>query len=177
VKSAEVSVENRENPVALMPEVEDRFHPLRGLRFDALIRKTPPLGLADSLAQGAEETWDNIMSVFFIFRNLAQGRVGANALGGVIPIAQFAYTTASSGWTPFIHFLGILSVNLAVLNFLPIPPLDGGQFAFLTAEKVRGKPLPESFLTFVTIGGVVFVLLLIVFINGKDLVLLIQSYL
>jgi len=174
----ELSVENRDKPIAVAPEVDPTwYHPIRGLRFGALIRKTPPLGLADSFSQGAEETWENIESVFFIFRNLAQGRVGANALGGVIPIAQFAYTTASSGWTPFIHFLGVLSVNLAVLNFLPIPPLDGGQFAFLTAEKVRGKPLPDSFLNVVTIGGVLFVLLLIVFINGKDLVQLIQSYL
>jgi regulator of sigma E protease len=175
--SVELSIEKRDKPVAVAPEVDRAwYHPLRGLRFDALIRKTPPLGLADSLSQGAEETWDNIKSVFFIFRNLAQGRVGANAFGGILPIANIAYETASSGWTPFIHFLGILSVNLAVLNFLPIPPLDGGQFAFLTAEKVRGKPLPDPLLNFVTIGGVVFVLLLIVFINGKDLFQLIQSY-
>ena len=43
-----------------------------------------------------------------------------------------------------IHFLGILSINLAVINFLPIPPLDGGQMVFLMAEKIRGRPLPES---------------------------------
>ena len=53
--------------------------------------------------------------------------------------------------TDLIHFLGILSINLAVLNFLPIPPLDGGQMVFLIAEKVRGRPLPESAL----IAGIV----------------------
>jgi regulator of sigma E protease len=176
--SVEVSAEGRKNPVAITPEVDPNWsHPLRGLQFKSLTRKTPPLGLADSLSRGAEDTVENIKNTFLIIQRLVLGRIGSNALGGVIPIAQVAYSTASSGWTPFIGFLGILSVNLAVLNFLPIPPLDGGQFAFLTAEKVRGKPLPDPVLNFATIGGVVFVLLLIVFINGKDLIQLIQSYL
>ena len=48
------------------------------------------------------------------------------------------------GLTYLIHFLGMLSINLAVLNFLPIPPLDGGQMVFLVAEKIRGRPLPDS---------------------------------
>ena len=176
--SVELRVEEREKPVVVIPAiVDDWSHPLRGLRFAELSRKTPPLGLAASLSRGFEETGENVGAVYKIFKSLFQGRVGANALGGAIPIAQIAYATASSGWTPFVHFLGILSVNLAVLNFLPIPPLDGGQFAFLAAEKVRGRPLPDSFLNFLTIGGVGFVLLLIVFINGKDIFQLIQSWL
>ena len=64
-----------------------------------------------------------------------------------------------------------------MLNFLPIPPLDGGQFVFLVGEKVRGKPLPESFLNVLTFGGLALVLGLILVINVKDVVLLIQSYL
>ncbi len=59
-------------------------------------------------------------------------------------IAQVAYYAAGSGFTELISFLGVLSINLAVINFLPIPPLDGGQMLFLIAEKVRGRPLPES---------------------------------
>ncbi|WP_435011761.1 site-2 protease family protein [Tundrisphaera lichenicola] len=174
----EIGLEGQDAPIAVTPESDPNwYHPLRGLEFDAMSRKTPPLGLADSLAKGVNETWENISQVFLIFQSLFQGRVGANAFGGAIPIAQIAYSQASSGWTPLIQFLGILSVNLAVLNFLPIPPLDGGQFVFLAAEKVRGKPLPDSILNYATFGGVVFVLLLIVFINGKDIFQLIQSYL
>ncbi len=67
-------------------------------------------------------------------------------------------------------------MNLAVLNFLPIPPLDGGQFCFLVAEKVKGSPLPEAALNKITIAGVVFVLGLIVFINGRDIYKLVQSF-
>lgn len=177
MKSVSLMFNKADKLVTVLPEPDPTWsHPQRGLRFKPMTVKTPPLGLADSFRAGLEETWENVDSVFKIFKSLFQGRVGADALGGAIPIAQIAYATASTGWTPFIHFLGILSVNLAVLNFLPIPPLDGGQFTFLAAEKVRGKPLPDSFLNILTIGGVIFVLLLIVFINGKDIFQLIQSY-
>ena len=82
--------------------------------------------------------------VYSTFRSLREGQVSPKQLGGPIMIAQVAYSMADSGFTELIYFLGILSINLAVLNFLPIPPLDGGQMLFLIAEKVRGRPLPES---------------------------------
>ena len=83
-------------------------------------------------------------------------------------IAQVAYMTASSGFTDLVFFLGILSVNLAVLNFLPIPPLDGGQMVFLVAEKVRGRPLPESAVLAGTYFGLILVLCLMVFVTYQD---------
>ena len=69
----------------------------------------------------------------------------------------------------------MLSVNLAVLNFLPIPPLDGGQFVFLAAEKIRGRPLPERAQIFLMIAGIVFVVLLFVVVTFNDIVSLIVS--
>ncbi len=175
--SIELATDKSDKPIAVKPEVvKDRYHPIRGLVFLPLFRQMPALGLAESLPRGWDETVENVRGIFKIFRSLFQGRVGGDALGGVIPIAGMAYASASSGWAPFFHFLGILSVNLAVLNFLPIPPLDGGQFCFLVAEKVKGRPLPEAALNRITIAGVVFVLGLIVFINGKDIYKLVQSF-
>jgi regulator of sigma E protease len=74
------------------------------------------------------------------------------------------------GFTNFIHFLGLLSINLAVINFLPVPPLDGGQMVFLAAEKVRGRPLPESALRAGTYAGLALVLCLMAFVLWKDVV-------
>ena len=62
-----------------------------------------------------------------------------------------------------------MSINLAVLNFLPIPPLDGGQMVFLIAEKVRGRPLPDSALIAGTYVGLVLVLCLMVFVLFQDI--------
>ncbi len=175
--SVELTTDKSDKPIPIKPEVDpDRYHPIRGLDFLPLIREMPPLGLAESVRRGFEETVENVVGIFGIFRNLFQGRVGGDAFGGFIPIAEIAYSSASTGWVPLIHFLGILSVNLAVLNFLPIPPLDGGQFCFLVAEKVKGRPLPEAALNRITIAGVVFVLGLIVFINGKDIYKLVESF-
>ena len=176
VKSVQFLVNKADKPVAIQPEVVgDWFHPLRGLNFQTAVRPIAPLALGAAIRLGAAETWDNVTGIYKIFRNLAQRRVGGDAFGGMIPIAQVAYSSASAGFTSFVQFLGILSVNLAVLNFLPIPPLDGGQFLFLLAEKVRGKPLPESYLAAGQFAGIVFVLILIVVINVKDVVHLVMG--
>ena len=63
----------------------------------------------------------------------------------------------------------MLSINLAVLNFLPIPPLDGGQMVFLVAEKIRGRPLPESALIAGTYFGLFLVLGLMIFVTFQDI--------
>ena len=73
-----------------------------------------------------------------------------------------------------VFFLGILSVNLAVLNFLPIPPLDGGQMVFLIAEKVRGRPLPDSAVIAGTYFGLILVLCLMVFVTYQDIFRLVK---
>ena len=176
VKSVEFLINKTEKPIEIQPEVVgDWYHPLRGLNFQTAVRPIAPLSLSAAIRLGAAETWDNVTGIYKIFRNLAQRRVGGDAFGGMIPIAQVAYNSASAGFTPFVQFLGFLSVNLAVLNFLPIPPLDGGQFLFLLAEKVRGKPLPESYLAAGTMAGIAFVLILIVVINVKDVVHLVMG--
>jgi regulator of sigma E protease len=175
-KSIQFTVDSSDRPITVNPEVDpERPYPLRGLAFQGLLRKLPPMGLADSLRRGWDETIEIIVNIFGMFKGISQGRVGRDAFSGILGIGKVAYTSASMGWTSFIQFLGLLSVNLAVLNFLPIPPLDGGQFTFLAAEKIRGKPLPEAALNLLTIAGVVFVVGLILLINGNDIFRLIQS--
>ncbi|GAC1447841.1 MAG: site-2 protease family protein [Isosphaeraceae bacterium] len=154
------------------------FHPLRGLQFNRyLTRKSPPLTAAQALRRGFDDTVDNVLSIYAMFRSLAQSRVSMKKLGGPILIAQVAYDAAGQGLTDLVYFLGILSINLAVLNFLPIPPLDGGQFVFLMAEKVRGRPLPDSALIAGTYVGLGLVLSLMVFVLYQDVSRLILSYL
>jgi regulator of sigma E protease len=164
-----LTVNNADRPVAITPEpVSDWFHPLRGVQLRPLIRRLPPQSPAAALWRGLDDTVDNVLSIYAMFRSLAQRRVSPKLLGGPILIAQAAYDRADSGLTDFIHFLGFLSINLAVLNFLPIPPLDGGQMAFLIAEKVRGRPLPDSALIAGTYLGLVLVLCLMAFAMFQD---------
>ena len=171
-KAVDLTIGDGERKVTLVPEPDpDRYHPLRGLRFEYLRRPIPPKPLSASVREGAQATVENVTSIFFMFRGLYQGRLGKENFGGPIRIASMAYHFASSGLAMFIQFLGILNINLAVLNFLPIPPLDGGQMVFLVAEKVRSRPLPESVLSAFTIAGVVFVLGLMLFFIFQDVML------
>ena len=66
------------------------------------------------------------------------------------------------------RFLTMLSANLAVLNFLPIPALDGGHMLFLSAEAVRGKPVDEKLQIRLTVAGVICLLSLMIFATAMD---------
>jgi regulator of sigma E protease len=166
----ELVVNKASQPTAVQPQLDRKWpYPQRGLEFLPLQRKMPPQPIASALRLGYEDTVENILSIYAMFRSLATGRVGMGSLGGVITISRVAFGAARSGLTYLIHFLGMLSINLAVLNFLPIPPLDGGQMAFLIAEKVRGRPLPESALIAGTYFGLFLVLGLMIFVTFQDI--------
>jgi regulator of sigma E protease len=69
------------------------------------------------------------------------GRISPRELGGPIFIGQMSGQVAAAGMLPLVLFMAFLSVNLAILNLLPIPVLDGGHLIFLFIEGIRGKPL------------------------------------
>lgn len=155
--------------VTMVPEAVSGWNnPNRGLVFLTDVKPLPALGFIPAVRRGLEDTYDTILSIYAMFRSLAFGDISPKALGGPIMIADLASQTARAGLVSFLKFLGMLSLNLAVINFLPIPPLDGGQMTFLIAEKLRGKPLPESALNAGTIAGLVFVLGLMVFVFFQD---------
>ena len=156
--------------------VEGWYSPRRGEQLTTLISRGQPLDLASAVGRGFDDTVDNVASIYAMLRSLVQGRVSHKGLGGPILIANVAYERAASSFTDLVHFLGFLSINLAVLNFLPIPPLDGGQMIFLIAEKIRGRPLPDSALIAGTYLGLVLVLCLMVFVLFQDVARFIPSF-
>jgi regulator of sigma E protease len=167
----QLTVNGSKVPITLTPEPQPKwFNTLRGLQFDTLVRPIPPQPPAEALQRGYEDTIDTMLSIYAMLRSLVQGRVSPQTLGGPVSIARMAYRSADVGLTQLIHFLGMLSINLAVLNFLPIPPLDGGQMVFLIAEKVRGRPLPDSALIAGTYAGLALVLGLMAFVLFQDVV-------
>ena len=170
-------VNNSNTPVTITPEADPTwFHPLRGLQFTALRRMLPPQAPAAAIRRGFDDTVTNILSTYATIRSLVQGRVSPKNLGGPLEIAQVAYASADSGFKELIYFLGFLSINLAVLNFLPVPPLDGGQMVFLIAEKIRGRPLPESALSAGTWLGILLLLMLMVFVMFQDISRIVTRY-
>jgi regulator of sigma E protease len=145
------------------------FHPQRGLQLLTLTQNLPPQSLPSALRMAWGDTLESAKSVYYTIRGLIQGTVTKDAVGGPIKIAEYAYNSAKLGPEAFLPFLGVLSINLAVVNFLPIPPLDGGQLLFLICEGVRGRPVPEKYAGPVMIAGLVFILLLFVVVNFNDI--------
>ena len=111
------------------------------------------------------DTGGIIKQVFFTLKHIKEY---FRHLGGPGTIAVVATSEASQGIPRLLTFLTLLSANLAVLNFLPIPVLDGGHMVFLMAEGIRGKPVDERWAFALTILGLSFILGLMVLVIGMD---------
>ncbi|WP_252895255.1 site-2 protease family protein, partial [Fructilactobacillus florum] len=100
---------------------------------------------------------------------MVSGHFSLNDLGG--PVAIFATTSqaTSYGMVGVISFLAWLSINLAIVNLIPIPALDGGKILLNVIEMLRGKPLSERFETLLTIGGFVFLIGLMLLVTWNDI--------
>ncbi len=97
--------------------------------------------LYSSFENACLQTWMYISLTAVGFVKIVQQVVPASELGGPILIAQIAGEQMRAGWVNLVYFMGLLSVNLGLLNLLPIPVLDGGHLAFLTIEGIRRKPM------------------------------------
>ncbi|MCA9189219.1 MAG: site-2 protease family protein, partial [Planctomycetales bacterium] len=120
----------------------------------------------EALSLGARETWEGVGQVIAVLKRIRQ--VGKN-LGGPGSIVVAAVSEASQGWARLLVFLTLLSANLAVINMLPIPVLDGGHMMFLLYEGARGKPVNERIAFVLTMIGFVFILSLMLFVIGLDI--------
>ena len=100
-------------------------------------------GILPALEKSAEKTWALISLSFRMIGKLLVGDIGLNNLSGPISIAQGAGVSAESGLVYFLSFLALISVNLGVVNLLPLPVLDGGHLMYFLIELIRGKPVSD----------------------------------
>ena len=98
------------------------------------------------------------------------GERSVKELGGPIKIAKYSGEQLSLGWLSFASFAAMISINLAFINLLPIPALDGGHLAFYAAEAVRRKPLGPRSQEWAFRTGLALVLALMVFVTLNDIV-------
>lgn len=94
-----------------------------------------------ALARGTSKTWDMSVMTVMSFVRLIQNKISPKNIGGVISIGQAASETFKLGMTQFLQMMALISVNLFVLNLMPIPVLDGGHLVFYFIEAIKGAPL------------------------------------
>lgn len=106
-----------------------------------------------------------VLSVVKLF----QGTVSTKTLGGPIMIAEMAGQQAKEGAASLIFFIALLSINLAILNFLPIPVLDGGHLLFFFIEALTGKPVNLRMREIAQQIGIFVLILLMIFVFYNDI--------
>jgi len=163
------SRQEKEQTVTLTPvESAEWFNPDRGLLFEPETFDRKANNLGEAFVLGGQETSDALTIVFRTVGKLSTNQVSPRLLGGPWMILKMALLKADEGNAKLLLFLTLLSANLAVLNFLPIPLLDGGHFVLLCYEGIRGKPADERVQVVLTYLGLAFILGLMAWVVGLD---------
>ncbi len=122
-----------------------------------------------SFWEGAKATIYSLETIVAGLYGLITSGRGLDSLGGPVKIAQITGQAASLGFVYILQLAAFLSLNLAILNILPFPALDGGRVAFLIIEKIRGKRNNQKVEQLVNTAGFIFLLLLMVLVTYKDI--------
>jgi regulator of sigma E protease len=128
-----------------------------------------PVGPIESVGFGFTQSWSAMKLMVTGIGQIIMGERSIEELGGPIKIAQFSGQQLSLGWPAFISFVAMISLNLAFINLLPIPVLDGGHLAFYAAEAVRRKPASARSQEWAFRTGVALVLGLMLFVTMIDI--------
>ena len=156
-------------------EMEDRFGNvskvgLIGVASGAAGFEFEPQGIASSLGLAVDHSIGIVDMMVTGIGQIFTGERSVQELGGPVKIAKFSGEQLSLGAMAFINFVALISLNLAFINLLPIPALDGGHLAFYAAEAVRRKPVGPRGTEVAYRAGVALVLMLMVFVTINDLV-------
>jgi regulator of sigma E protease len=140
----------------------------RGLifRFDSQVQMAD--NPWDALDMGLHRTWRTVKVIYQTLYATIFRQISTKTMSGPLSIANASYNIAGNNFWQFIIFIGLININLAVVNFLPIPLLDGGHMVFLIYERIRGKPAPEKLQEACTWIGLAFILALMAFVIFLD---------
>ena len=117
---------------------------LSGMEFAAQTAPLPNYNLFTGFGKGVEATWLTFTTVGRTLQQLVGGEVSPKHLAGPIGIANATSRMFDRvGFGSVLFFIGFISINLCIVNLLPIPIADGGQLLFFAVEKIRGRPMPR----------------------------------
>jgi regulator of sigma E protease len=128
-----------------------------------------PLSLGAAISAGFDGANYYSLMIFKFLKDLISGSVSTKLLGGPIFIAQMAGSAAREGLISLWLLAAVLSVNLSIVNLMPIPVLDGGQLLFLLIEKIKGSPVSMKARAVSQQIGFAFLILLIIFVTKNDI--------
>ena len=116
-----------------------------------------------------------VKMVFDSLINLVSGKYGMEAVSGPVGVTEVVGEAAQSSLPTLLYVITVISINLGVFNLLPLPALDGGRFAFLALEGVRGKPVDKRIEAYVNFAGLIILFTFMAFVTFKDVIKLITG--
>ena len=122
-----------------------------------------------AVEMGMDHTKKFILNVYMTLAGLARRTVSPSNLHGIVGITKVGYDMQQRGIVWLWYVLALVSVNLAVANFLPLPIVDGGLFLLLILEKIRGKPLSLKIQSAIQVVGIVLLAGLFLFVTWNDI--------
>jgi len=128
------------------------------------------LGLLQSFVEGSRHTKLMVKMTVLGLWKLLTGSLSTDTIGGPIAIAQMADKSAKAGWKNLMIFIAVISINLALVNLLPIPVLDGGHLMFFSYEAITGRPVNVQAMEMAQKIGIAFLLTLMIVVTYNDII-------
>ncbi len=171
--------------IAVTPQTEDFSDPVGGgtqqvgrigvvPRGEIAREQTGPI---EAVVTGTKATFAMAGSIVGVVRGLVTGNVGVQNLGGPIAIARISVEAAQGGVETLLVLIAFLSINIAILNLLPIPVLDGGQILIHLLEAAKGSPFSPRAREYILRAGLALILMLVAIVMYNDIRALAMSFL
>ncbi len=122
------------------------------------------------MISGAKNTWIMGVSMLDIMKQLFTGNVAASELSGPVGIVAAVNTTVSLGFVYIAYLTALISLNLAVVNMLPFPALDGGRLVFIILRRITGKAITDEMESKVHFAGILLLFALMIYVTWHDIV-------
>ena len=128
-----------------------------------------PLSLGDKIQNAVYRSYDYARLVWISLGQLLTGKVGINQLSGPVGVTDVLAQTAQSSMVSFFLLIAFISINLGVMNLLPLPALDGGRLLFVLIELIARKPVPRKYEGYIHFGGLAALMLLMLYVTWQDI--------
>jgi|WetSurMetagenome_2_1015567.scaffolds.fasta_scaffold10148_3 regulator of sigma E protease len=166
----QIKRDNKINSFKIIPEAKDGKGQIGiAIISTGLVRYPWYLAIWKGAETAVVLTWFIITAFYELLENLILGHGVAAQVAGPVGIAAMTGQYARMGFVYLLQFVGLLSLNLAVVNFLPLPALDGGRIIFLLIEKIKGTPVKREVEAAIHNVGFLALILLILVITVKDI--------
>jgi regulator of sigma E protease len=124
---------------------------------------------ATAVGDGVAATYNMGKMMLNVIRQLFTGQVSVKELSGPVGIIYLTGETVKAGFVNFVYFMALLSLNLAIVNMLPLPALDGGRLLFIIARKITGKAITDDIESKIHFVGIMLLFALMIYVTWNDI--------